>query len=238
MFQQNNSVGMGSTTAVNEGLRAHMVRVYNYMTGGLLITAIMAFIFSQPPFANMLFSPTGGMTGFGMLVSFSPLLMIFGFGWVLKRGSLAQVQGTFWGFAALMGMSLSYIFLAYTGASITRVFLITSAMFGGMSIYGYTTKKDLTNMGSFLIMALIGVIVASIVNIFLRSSGMEFILSLLSVLIFTGLTAYDTQKIAQMYQYAGNHDSATRIAVSGALSLYMDFINMFIHLLRFFGDRR
>lgn len=237
MFQNNSSVRTAERTRIDEGLRAHMVRVYNYMTGGLLLTAVMAFVFSQPPFINLLYSPTG-MTGFGYLVMFAPLLMIFGFGWVLQKGSLAQVQGVFWGFAALMGMSLSYIFLAYTGASITRVFLITSAMFGSMSIYGYTTKKDLTNMGAFLFMALIGVIIASIVNIFLRSTGMDFVLSLLSVLIFTGLTAFDTQKIAQMYRYANGHDAATRIAVSGALSLYMDFINMFIHLLRFFGDRK
>jgi FtsH-binding integral membrane protein len=164
--------------------------------------------------------------------------MVFAFSWVISHGSVKQVQGTFWGFAAVMGISLAPTLLAFTGASVTRVFLITAAMFGGMSIYGYTTRRDLTSMGAFLRMGVWGLIIAMIVNIFLKSSGMYYALSCLSVLIFTGLTAYDTQTIQRIYSEADTSDSVARKAVAGALSLYMDFINIFISLLNLLGDRR
>ena len=229
---------------IDEGLRQYMMRVYNYMAGGLCITALASFIIMTSPALLSLFftvSPAGnvmGMSGFGWLALFAPLIMVFAFGWVIGHGSLKQVQATFWGFAAVMGISLAPTLLAYTGASVTRIFLITAAMFGGMSLYGYTTKRDLTSMGSFLRMGLWGLIIAMLVNLFLQSSGMYYALSCLSVLIFTGLTAYDTQTIRRIYSEMDSSDSAGRKAVAGALSLYMDFINIFISLLNLFGERR
>jgi len=229
---------------IDEGLRQYMMRVYNYMAGGLCITALASFLIMNSPALLSLFftiSPADtvvGMSAFGWLALFSPLIMVFAFGWVIGHGSLRQVQTTFWGFAAVMGISLAPTLLAYTGASVTRIFLITAAMFGGMSIYGYTTKRDLTSIGSFLRMGLWGLIIAMLVNLFLQSSGMYYALSCLSVLIFTGLTAYDTQTIRNIYSEMDSSDSAARKAVAGALSLYMDFINIFISLLNLFGERR
>lgn len=229
---------------IDEGLRRYMMKVYNYMSGGLCITALAAFIImNSPALAGLFFvlSPAGniiGLSALGWLALFSPLLMVFGFNWVLTRGTLRQVQMTFWAFAAVMGISLTPTVLAYTGASVTRIFLITAAMFGAMSIYGYTTRKDLTSMGSFLIMGVWGIIIAMLVNLFLKSPGLYYALSVLSVLAFTGLTAYDTQLIRRIYADGETEDSASRKAIFGALSLYMDFVNMFIALLRLFGDRR
>lgn len=242
-----NHKGLTQTSAqvyIDEGLRQYMMRVYNYMAGGLCITALASFVIMNSPALLSLFftvSPAGnviGMSAFGWLALFSPLIMVFAFGWVISHGSLGQVQGTFWGFAAVMGISLAPTLLAYTGASVTRIFLITAAMFGGMSLYGYTTRRDLTSMGSFLRMGVWGLIIAMLVNLFLKSSGMYYALSCLSVLIFTGLTAYDTQTIRRIYSEMDTSDSATRKAVAGALSLYMDFINIFISLLNLFGERR
>ena len=156
----------------------------------------------------------------------------------IRKMSAAKAQTTFWIFAALMGASLASIFLVYTGASITRVFFITAGTFGAMSIYGYTTKRDLTKLGSFLMMGLIGIIIASIVNIFMKSSMMYFVISILGVLIFVGLTAYDTQKIKNMYLASDDSEISGKKAVMGALTLYLDFINLFIMLLRLFGQRR
>lgn len=229
---------------VDEGLRQYMLRVYNYMTGGLTVTALAAFIVMNSPALISLFfniSPAGniiGMSTLGWLMLFAPLIMVFAFGWVIARGTTKQVQATFWGFAAIMGISLSPTLLIYTGASVTRVFLITAAMFGGMSLYGYTTRRDLTSMGAFLRMGVWGLIIAMIINLFMQSSGMQYVLSFLSVLIFTGLTAYDTQTIQRIYSEGDSSDTATKKAVSGALSLYMDFINIFISLLNILGDRR
>ena len=229
---------------IDEGLRQYMMKVYNYMAGGLTVTALAAFLVMNSPALISLFftiSPAGnviGMSGFGWLMLFAPLIMVFAFSWVISHGSVKQVQGTFWGFAAVMGISLAPTLLAFTGASVTRVFLITAAMFGGMSIYGYTTRRDLTSIGAFLRMGVWGLIIAMIVNIFLKSSGMYYALSCLSVLIFTGLTAYDTQTIQRIYSEADTSDSVARKAVAGALSLYMDFINIFISLLNLLGDRR
>lgn len=230
-------------TMVDAGLRQHMIKVYNYMSGGLCITALVAYLVANTSLINMFFNvaPNGqvmGMSGLGWLSLFAPFIMIFAFGWVIARGTASQVQGVFWGFAALMGAALAPVLMIYTGASITRIFLISAAMFGAMSIYGYTTQKDLTSMGSFMIMGVWGIIIASIVNIFLKSPGLYYAISFLAVIAFTALTAYDTQKIRQMYYESDSSDIATKKAVSGALALYMDFINIFIALLNLFGDRR
>ena len=222
---------------VDEGLRAYMLKVYNYMTGGLILTALSAWGTLNTPLFNLFFKQTG-LTVLGWLAFLSPLLMVFLFNWVIRRGSLGQVQAVFWGFAALMGASLAPIMLIYTAASMTRVFLITAGTFGAMSLYGYTTKRDLTSMGSFLIIVLWGVIIASLVNIFLKSPAMYYALSYISVAIFVGLTAFDTQMIRNMYFASDSEDTYTRKAVAGALSLYMDFINLFLNLLRIMGDRR
>lgn len=230
-------------TSVDAGLRQYMMRVYNFMAGGLCMTALVAYLVANTSAVRLFFNvnPAGqvtGMSGLGWLSLFAPFIMIFAFGWVLNKGTLRQVQGAFWGFAAIMGAALAPVVMMYTGASVTRIFLITAAMFGSMSIYGYTTKKDLTAMGSFMIMGVWGIIIASIVNLFLKSPGLYYALSFLTVVAFTALTAYDTQKIREMYTTQDSDDTATRKAVAGALSLYMDFINMFLALLRLFGDRR
>lgn len=228
---------------VDEGLRQYMMRVYNYMAGGLCVTALASFLIMNSPTALSLFfsvSPTGAvsLSALGWLVLFAPLIMVFAFSWVVNNGSLKQVQATFWGFAAVMGIGLTPTLMAYTGESVTRIFLITAAMFGAMSLYGYTTRRDLTAMGSFLIMGVWGIIIAMLVNMFLHSSGLFYALSILSVVAFTGLTAYDTQVIRRIYSEYDTTDSASRKAVSGALALYMDFINVFISLLNLLGDRR
>ncbi len=174
------------------------------------------------------------------MIAFSPLAIVFLFAARINQMSSTTAQGVFWAFAALMGLSLSSIFVIYTGASIARIFFITAATFGAVSLYGYTTKRDLTQFGSFLIMGVIGLVIASIVNAFLGSTGLQFAISVLAVLIFTGLTAYDTQQLKDnYYSYAqGGEEVLGKSAISGALSLYLDFINIFIALLQLFGDRR
>ncbi len=232
-----------ATAVINEGLRQYMIKVYNFMAAGLCLTALTAYIIGNTSLLRLFFSvnqmgQVTGMSGFGWLMFIAPLIMVFAFGWVLNRGTAAQVQGLFWAYAAVMGASLTPILLAYTGASVARVFLITAGTFGAMSLYGYTTKKDLTAMGSFMMMGLLGIIIAMIVNIFMQSPGVDYAISILAVGIFVGLTAYDTQRIRNMYTDGDANEIITKKAVAGALSLYLDFINMFIYLLRFFGDRR
>jgi uncharacterized protein len=228
--------------AVDQGLRAYMLKVYNYMAAGLAITALAAYItFSAAVGAD------GQLTAFGQTVMmgpmrwvlvFAPLGLVMLLSWRINSMSVAAAQLTFWAYAALVGMSFSTLGLVYTGASIARVFLITAAAFGALSLYGYTTKRDLTGFGSFLFMGLFGVIIASIVSIFFHSPAMTFALSVISVLLFTGLTAYDSQQIKNMYYEGDDHTATGRKAISGALNLYLDFINMFMSLLRLFGDRR
>jgi len=236
-----------STVVMDEGLRSYMLKVYNYMASGILITGIISLLFfklsvntdasgaivSLTSIGNTLF-----FSGFKWIVMLAPLGVVFYMSFGINKMSASKAQITFWIFAALMGLSLSSIFLLYTGTSITRVFLITSATFGAMSIYGYTTKRDLTKFGSFLMMGLIGIILASLVNIFMKSTMMHFVISILGVLIFVGLTAYDTQKIKNMYQSSDTGELIGKKAVMGALTLYLDFINLFIMLLRLFGQRR
>ncbi len=231
------------TTVVNEGLRQYLMKVFNYMAGGLCITALVSWLMVSNPSILRIFyniTPQGAsLSGFGWLAFLAPLVIVFAFGWVINRGTAAQVKGVFWLYSALMGVSLCPILLLYTGESITRVFLITAATFGAMSLYGYTTKRDLSGMGSFLFMGLIGIIIASLVNaFFLKSSGMSYAISFISVLVFTGLTAYDIQNIKAMYADYEDSETASKKAVAGALSLYLDFINIFIHLLQLIGDRK
>jgi len=223
---------------VDEGLRSYLISVYNYMAGGLLVTALTAYFIANSSLMGMMFDARGGMSGLGWLFLLAPLVVVFGFGWVVNRGTLNQVRGVFLLYSALMGISLAPVFLVYTGASMARVFLVTAGTFGAMSLYGYTTKRDLTSMGSFLIMGLWGVIIASIVNIFLKSSGLDFALSIITVFLFVGLTAYDTQKIRAIYMSADSEDMRGRKVIVGALELYLDFINLFMALLRLMGDRK
>ena len=229
-----NTYSQSQSTAIDQGLRDYMMKVYNYMTSGLAISGLVAWGFSQSP------TLMGAIYGTALqwVVMLAPLGFIFFLGARLQKMSLSAAQMTFWAFAAVMGISLSYIFIVFTGVSIVRVFLITSCTFAAMSIYGYTTKRDLTKFGSFLIMGLIGIIIASIVNIFLQSSAMQFVISCVGVLVFVGLTAYDTQKIKNMYSASDSGEVVGKKAVMGALTLYLDFINLFIMLLRLFGQRR
>ena len=234
-----------STTAelYDAGLRAHMLRVYNYMLSGLVLTGISAWVVANVPPVTALFfqiTPQGAATlsMLGWVALFAPLGLVLLLSWRINRMSVQAAQMTFWGYAALMGVSLAPFLLLYTGASVAQVFFITAAMFGGMSLWGYTTKRDLTGFGSFLFMGLIGIIIASLVGMFFHSSMLQFVISVLGVLIFTGLTAYDTQKIKEMYSPNMDGTIAGRGAIMGALALYLDFINLFIMLMRLMGDRR
>ena len=226
---------------IDEGLRAYMLRVYNYMSIGLVLTALAAYATATIPALRALFfahdAATGaiGLTGLGWIALFAPFAMVLFLSFRINRMSVNAAQTTFWAYAALMGVSLTPIIWIYTATSIAQVFFITAATFGAMSLWGYTTKTDLTGFGSFLFMGLIGLVIASIVNIFLRSTEMMWILSVVGVLIFTGLTAWDTQQIK--YSYSANDDGtvAGRKAIFGALRLYLDFVNLFLMLLRLMG---
>ena len=229
------------------GLRSYMLKVYNYMATGVLLTGIISLLSFKMSVVTDSAGMITGLTSFGnaifnsglkWLIMLAPLGIVFYMSFGINKMSSAKAQTVFWIFASLMGLSLSWILLVYTGVSVARVFFITSATFGAMSIYGYTTKRDLTKLGSFLMMGLIGIIIASLVNIFLKSAMMYFIVSILGVLIFVGLTAYDTQKIKNMYLVSDSGEMIGKKAVMGALTLYLDFINLFIMLLRLFGQRR
>ena len=236
-----------SEAIIDQGLRAYMLKVYNYMASGVLLTGVIALMFFKMAVVTSGTGEITGLTNFGntiyasglkWVIMLAPLGVVFYMSFGIAKMSAAKAQTTFWVFAALMGASLSSIFLMYTGASITRVFFITAGTFGAMSIYGYTTKKDLTKLGSFLMMGLFGIIIASLVNIYMKSTMMYFVISILGVLIFVGLTAYDTQKIKNMYMSSDSGELMGKKAVMGALTLYLDFINLFIMLLRLFGQRR
>lgn len=224
-----------SRVSFDAGLRDYMLKVYNFMSIALGISGAVAFLAANSPaLMNAIFG-----TPLSFVVMLAPLGFVIYFSAKINSMSISKAKNCLWLFSGLMGLSLSFILLAYTGASVAKVFFISASVFGSMSLYGYTTKKDLSGMGSFLMMGLIGVIIASLVNIFLQSSALEFAVSIIGVLVFIGLTAYDTQKIKHMYyQAAGNQDMISRMAVMGALNLYMDFINLFLMMLRLFGDRR
>ena len=247
--------GAGTRAAIDEGLRAHMNKVYGTMSVGLLITALASWaiaglaVTSDPSGATAMIREGQYLTGLGQalyasplkwVVMFAPLAMVFAFGAAVNRLSASGAQLFFYAFAVLMGLSISSIFLVFTGISIVQTFLITAIAFAGLSLYGYTTKRDLGPLGTFLIMGLIGIIIASIVNIFIGSSMIHFAISVLGVLIFAGLTAYDTQKIKNDYiahAHAMDSEWLAKSAIMGALNLYLDFINLFMFLLQFLGNR-
>jgi len=231
-----------SAAQIDAGLRAHMNKVYSTMSVGMLMTFGVAWaVGTSPELLGVFRNPvTLSPNILGWIVMFAPLLMVFAFGAAMNRMSAAGAQLFFYAFAAVMGLSLSWIFVAFTGFSIAQVFLVTSISFAGLSLWGYTTKKDISAWGSFLIMGVIGLIVGSVINIFLGSPAIHFAISILGVLIFAGLTAYDTQKIKTTYlQHAHTGDSEWlgKAAIMGALSLYLDFINMFMFLLQLMGNR-
>ena len=243
----------GQAAAYDQGLRGYMLQIYNYMASALALTGLTAwFVSNTPAVANLFYvtmertAPDGetylalaGMTPLGWVIAFAPLAFSLFLGFRINKMSFQAAQAAFWAFAFVMGLSMANIFFFYTGASIAKVFFITAAMFGGLSLYGYTTKRNMTGLGSFLMMGIIGLIIASIVNIFLKSSGLDFAVSVLGVLIFSGLTAYDTQRLKQLYYAEGQgYASLGHVAIMGALQLYLDFINLFLMMLRFFGDRR
>jgi uncharacterized protein len=242
----------GTAAAIDEGLRSYMLKVYNYMGIGLVVTGLVAYfgnalaVTTDPNAAAAQLQNGELLTQWGVLLYTTPLMWVVALaplGFVLalsfgiNRMSTATAQIVFWAFAAVMGLSLSSIFMVYTDASIAKVFFISAATFGAMSLWGYTTKRDLTGMGNFLFMGLIGLIIAMLVNIFLQSSMLEFAISAIGVLIFVGLTAYDTQKIKESYSASFGADVLAKGAIMGALSLYLDFINLFLMLLRLFGNR-
>jgi FtsH-binding integral membrane protein len=235
------SMGARAGYAVDEGLRSYMLGVYNYMAGGVALTGIVAYL------TYAMAVQDGALTPFGQTLYTSPLkwvVMLAPLGFVMFLGfriqqmSIAAAQGAFWLFAAVMGVSLSSIFLVFTGQSIAQIFFITAASFGALSLWGYTTKRDLSGWGSFLFMGVVGIVIAALVNLFLQSSALMFAISVIGVLVFAGLTAYDTQRIKDgYYMVAGSAELVAKSAIMGALSLYLDFINMFIMLLNLFGSR-
>jgi FtsH-binding integral membrane protein len=240
-------VGAGAYAAdIDEGLRKHMLRVYNYMGSGLLVTGLVAWAMFSMSFVvqdgNVV-----GVTSLGAAIYGSPLKWVImlaplGFIMALSMGvnkfSFGTLQLLFWAFAAIMGVSMATIFATFTAGSIARVFFITASLFAAMSLWGYTTKRDLTGMGHFLFMGLIGIIIASVVNIFVGSTAVQFAVSVLGVLIFTGLTAYDTQRIKNDFlEYRAHGAAVGKLAIMGAVTLYLDFVNMFMMLLSLFGNR-
>ena len=241
------SVGADRAVAIDQGLRAYMIRVYNYMAMGVLLTGVVSWFTFQAAVETNANGAIVGLTSFGQALYSGPAVLVLFLGtlglvmlisWRIDRLQPSVAFTLFMLYAGLLGLMLSSIFLTYTGTSITRVFFISAASFGALSLYGYTTQRDLSPMGSFLIMGVIGLIIAMVVNIFLKSTGLEFVISAAGVLIFAGLTAYDTQKIKEMYDPMEDGTIVGRKAVMGALTLYLDFINLFLFMLRLFGDRR
>jgi FtsH-binding integral membrane protein len=241
--------GFGADRAaiVDAGLRAHMLRVYNYMAAAVALTGVAAWVTFQAAAVTNDAGTITALTSFGQamfnsplkwVVMLSPLALVMVISFGIERLSLSTAQLLFWVFAVLMGISLGSIFMVFTLTSITRVFFISAAAFGALSLYGYTTKRDLSPMFTFLFMGLIGILLAGLVNIFLQSSGLSFIISAVGVLVFAGFTAYDTQSIKEMYDVNDDGTVSGRKAVLGALKLYLDFINLFISLLQLIGDRR
>lgn len=226
-----------SAAMIDEGLRAYMLKVYNLMAMGLALTGVAAYAtyqlaVSSPAFAQAIYG-----SPLRWVVMLAPLAMVFFLSFRIHKMSVSTAQMTFWAYSAIMGVSLSSIFLIYTGGSIVQTFFVTAASFGALSLYGYTTKRNLSAMGSFLIMGLFGLIIASLVNLFLASSALDFAISVIGVFLFAGLTAWDTQQIKESYFEADSAETAGRKAIMGALSLYLDFVNMFLFLLRFLGNR-
>lgn len=228
---------------IDAGLRAHMLRIYNYMLVGLALTGATAWMTAGTPLRQLFYQinpVTGmiGMTGLGWIALFAPLGLVLLLSFRINRMSVSAAQSTFWIYAGLVGIGVAPVLWVYTGASVAETFFITAATFGAMSLWGYTTRSDLSGFGSFLFMGLIGLIIAMVVNMFLASAMMQWVISVAGVLIFTGLTAYDTQWIKETYVASDDGTVAGRKAIFGALKLYLDFLNLFLFLLRFMGNRR
>lgn len=227
------AVAVGVPRAARDaGLRSYMLKVYNYMASAVLLTGIVALVFASSGFAAQIMA-----TPLRWLIIFSPLAIVIAMSFGLNRMKESTLQTLFWSFAVLMGLSMSTIFLVFTGISIAQTFFAVAAAFMGLSLWGYTTKKDLSGFGTFLIMGVVGLLVAMIINIFLQSTAMHMAISAIGVLLFAGLTAYDTQKIKSMYAYVAGTDMMGKTVIMGALTLYLDFINMFQFLLSFMGNR-
>ncbi len=224
---------LAGRVTVDAGLRRHMLSIYNYMASGVLLTGVIALLTAS---TGLVYSIVSGPVAW--IVMLSPLAIVFAMSFGANRFSTATLQAMFWGFAALMGLSLSTIFLIYTGTSIAATFFATAGAFAGLSLYGYTTQRDHSGFGTFLIMGVIGILIASVINLFVQSTALMWAISFLGVLIFAGLTAYDTQRLKEQYYQIAGSEWAGKAIVLGALSLYLDFINMFLFLLRFMGSSR
>ncbi|MEF2553560.1 Bax inhibitor-1/YccA family protein [Aurantimonas sp. A2-1-M11] len=236
----------GTRADIDQGLRSYMLKVYNLMAGGLALTGVAAYLLYSMAVVTNDAGAVVGLTEIGNVVynsplkwvlMLAPLAMVFFLSFRVNKMSVAAAQTTFWAYAVMVGLSLSTIFLIYTSESITQVFFITAASFGALSLWGYTTKKDISGWGSFLFMGVIGIVIAMVVNIFLASPALQFAISVIGVLVFAGLTAYDTQQIKEMYYEGDGSAVMGRKAVMGALRLYLDFLNMFLFLLQLFGNR-
>ena len=243
MFSTKDYINVTSNRKVyDEGLRSYMLKMYNLMAAALILTGLSATaVMTIEPLTELMFNLNSGrmsLTGFGMLISFSPVLIAMYFFWGYGSLSLEKSQTLFWVYSILTGMSLSGLGLVYTGDSIAKTFFITSSVFAGMSIYGYSTKKDLTSFGSFLVMGVMGIIIASLANLFFQSQAIHFALSVMGVLIFTGMIAWDTQRLKSYYYQVGGGVEGQKMAIMGAFTLYLDFINLFLYMLRFVGERR
>ena len=230
--------GADRAVAIDAGLRAHMIRVYNYMAFGVALTGVIAYLTAQYAAANPAIAQALYRSPLAFLILLAPLGVVFFLQFRIGHMQATTARLLFFVYAGLLGVMLSSIFLVFTGASITRVFFISAASFGALSLWGYTTQRNLDAMGSFMIMGLFGIMIAMLVNFFLKSSGLDWAISIMGVLIFAGLTAWDTQRIKEMYSPMDDGTIAGRKAVMGALALYLDFINMFLFMLRLFGDRR
>ncbi len=235
-----NTATVGVPRAARDaGLRSYMLSVYNYMASGVLLTGIVALLFANSSLMGLMVSPSGQASPLFWVVLFAPLGLVMWLSWGINRMSASTAQTLFFVYAGVIGVQFSTLFLVYTGMSIAQTFFAVAVGFMGLSLWGYTTKKDLTGWGSFLIMGVVGLFVALLVNLFLRSPAIDLAISAIGVLIFAGLTAYDTQKIkSTYYAVAGHGEVMTKSAVIGALHLYIDFINMFLFMLRFMGSRR
>lgn len=231
------AAGTRDSAAYDAGLRSYMLSVYNYMASGVLLSGIVALMFAWGGTESIAYSVFANGGPLVWLIILSPLAIVFAMSFGQNKFSTGALQGMFWAFTVLMGLSLSTLLLRYTGTSVAQAFFAAAAGFAGLSLYGYTTKKDLSGFGSFLIVGLIGIIVASIINLFTQSSTLSLIISVAGVLIFAGLTAYDTQRIKSVYQYVAGTDMVGKAVIMGALTLYLDFINMFQFILSLIGNR-
>lgn len=241
---RNTRTGFGAAPGINgevasgvtfdEGLRKHMLSIYNYMTSGILLTGVISLLFARSGMAADIMLGGGPLA---WIIILSPLAIVFAMSFGMNKFSKTTLQALYWGFAFLMGLSLSTLFLVYTGESIAVTFFATAGAFAGLSLWGYTTQKDLSGWGSFLIMGVVGLIIASVINIFLQSEALMWAVSFIGVLVFAGLTAYDTQKLKNIYSSVRGTPMMDKVVIMGALNLYLDFINMFLFLLRFMGSR-